>query len=253
MITLVRRTLWRVRGVFITAPAAITLGMVCLIVHLAQRATQDVAFVYGYTFNHALVSTFGLSWPLLSHGFFWQPFTYMFLHEGWLHLGLNMLTVLLFGSGLEREVGSSRFWRIFISGGVLGGLGWLGITALMDWLPAAWSAGRETLGNGLCIGASGGVFALIGSYAALFPTREVYVLALVFPIKMRARTLAWLLGLVTVGEAVFMNVQVAYAAHLAGGLAGYLYGIRLRASFSGRWPPERVRLRTGVGTRMARG
>lgn len=227
MITLMRRWLWRVRGVFYSAPAAITLASICLAVLLMQRAAGRVEFVYGYTFGHALVSSFGLNWPLLASGFFWQPLTYMFLHEGWLHLGLNMLTVLLFGSGLEREIGSRRFWRVFLTGGVVGGFGWLAATAALPYLPAALSAGRNTLNNSLCIGASGGVFALIGAYAALFPRREVYVLLLFFPVRMRARTLALLLGVLTVAEAVFLQSQVAYAAHLAGGAAGYLLGKRL--------------------------
>ena len=72
------------------------------------------------------------------------------------------------------------------------------------------------------------MFALIGAYAALFPQREVYVLVLVFPVRMKARTLAWLLGVVTVIEAVLVQSQVAYAAHLAGGLSGYLCGRRIR-------------------------
>ncbi len=226
MITLTRRWLWRLRGLFYAAPAALTLAALCLAVLLMQRAAARVEFVYGYTFGNALVSSFGLAWPLLSHGFFWQPLTYMFLHEGWWHLGLNMLTVLLFGSGLEQEIGGRRFWRVFLAGGVVGGIGWLAATAALPYLPAALSAGRHTLDNSMCIGASGGVFALIGAYAALFPQREVMLL-LPFPVRMRARTLALLLGIVTVAEAALLHSQVAYAAHLAGGAAGYFLGKRL--------------------------
>jgi membrane associated rhomboid family serine protease len=43
----------------------------------------------------------------------------------------------------------------------------------------------------------------------------------------RARTLAIILGIVTVAEAIAVQSNVAYAAHLAGGLAGYLYGVAL--------------------------
>ena len=71
------------------------------------------------------------------------------------------------------------------------------------------------------------MFGLIGAYAALFPRREVYVLLLVVPVRMRASTLAWVLGLLTVAEAVFVQTQVAYAAHLAGGLAGFCYARRM--------------------------
>ena len=68
------------------------------------------------------------------------------------------------------------------------------------------------------------MFALIGAYAALFPRREVTVLILFFPVRMKARTLAIFLGILTVIEAVVVESQIAYAAHLAGGVAGYMYG-----------------------------
>ena len=221
-----------------------TLAAVCLC-FLMQQTAARTEFVYGYSYGHVLLSCFGLNGALLSRGFFWQPLTYMFLHASWMHLGLNMLTVLLFGSGLESEIGGRQFWQVFLWGGVLGGLGWLAVTAVLpmlpplsaltQWMPSAlraWigtadAAGRS-LDTALCIGASGGVFALIGAYAALFPQREVYVLVLVFPVRMKARTLAWLLGVVTVIEAVLVQSQVAYAAHLAGGLSGYLCGRRIR-------------------------
>jgi len=230
------------------APAATLLAFVCLFVFLVEQAAERVEFVnvYGYRYSYAqaLIPCFGLNWPLLSRGFFWQPVTYMFLHASWWHLGLNMLTVLLFGSGLEVEVGGRRFWRIFLAGGIVGAAGWLAVTALLPlvppvpalthwmpqvlraWLPA--EAARGTLDSAMCIGASGGVFALIGAYAALFPQRQVYVLLLVFPAKLRARSLAWLLGILTVAEAVFVQSQVAYAAHLAGGVAGFLCARRMR-------------------------
>jgi rhomboid-like protein len=246
---MIRRGLWRLRGFLFFAPAAIKLAALCCIIFLIQQTAERVDFVnvYGYRFSyeHALTSCFGLNWPLLRQGFLWQPVTYMFLHASWLHLGLNMLTVLLFGSGLESEIGGRRFWRVFLMGGVIGGIGWLAMTALLPYLPPmaalthwmpqalrhwldAGGAEGRSLDGGLCIGASGGVFALIGAYAALFPKGVVYVL-LPFPVKMKARTLAGLLVGLTVAEAVFVQSQVAYAAHLAGCLAGYLYGLRLRS------------------------
>jgi len=230
----IRRWLWRLRGFFILAPAARSLASVCLVVFLAQQTAAKVEFVniYGYSLSYAqaLTRCFSLNWPLLSQGFLWQPATYMFLHGSWMHLLLNMFTVLFFGSGLEMEVGGRQFWRIFLTGGILGGLGWLAVTAALPHLPAlhGWFGGAgagRTLETASCIGASGGVFALIGAYAVLFPQREVCLLLFfVFPVRMKGRSLAWFLGLMTVAEAIFMRSQIAYAAHLSGGLAGYLYG-----------------------------
>jgi membrane associated rhomboid family serine protease len=245
-----RRWLWRLRGLFFLAPATTTLVAVCLVVFWIQQTASRVEFaqIYGYriTFGQSVESCFSLSLPLLSKGFVWQLFTYMFLHDGFWHLFFNLLTVVLFGAGLESEVGRRRFWRIFLTGGVIGGLGWLTVTALMPmmpplgwlngWMPQALRAWMRVPPPdagvpAACMGASGGVFALIGAFAALFPNRCVYFLLFFFiPVRPRARAWAWSLGALTVLEAVFVQSQVAYSAHLAGGLAGYLYGLRLSRS-----------------------
>lgn len=215
-------------------PAAVSLAVSCVCVFLVQQVAAGVDFVAGHSFGDMLTYCFGLHAPLLAKGFLWQLVTYLFLHGGWLHLGLNMLTVLLFGAGLELEVGSRRFWAIFLVGGALGGLFWVAFDVAQPLLAAASPVLARALAlrtqsgvYGTCIGASGGVFALIGAYAALFPRRETVVLILFFPLKMKARTLALVLGVLTIIEAVLLHSQVAYTAHLAGGVAGYLYGVAL--------------------------
>ena len=240
---MMRRWLWYLRNLFLLAPAASYLVAVCFFVFVIQQITARVEFAYGYNFAYAFESCFSLNWLLLKQGFFWQPFTYALLHGSWTHLLMNALAILLFGAGVEAEIGTKRFLRIFFYGSVLGGLGWLGLLALMphlppmdavaqkmpqiirQWLPLV--STRESLDTAMCVGASGGVFALIGAFAAMFPNRVVYML-IPIPIKMRARTLAIILGVMTVAEAIAIQSNVAYAAHLAGGLAGYLCGIRLR-------------------------
>jgi len=147
-----------------------------------------------------------------------------------------MIGLLLFGSGLEREIGSRLFWRLFLVGGALAGLGWVAfgwieplvVAWLSGWFPRLAAGFRPEI-SGVCVGASGGVFALIGSYAALFPRREVVLLLFfVVPIRMRASRLAWVLVAITIGEAILFSGRIAYAAHLAGCLAGYFYAMRLR-------------------------
>lgn len=218
------------------------LAGVCFFVFSMTAIASRVYFAYEATFASAIYGLFGLSWPLLKSGFFWQPVTYMFLHQGWLHLLFNMMVILFFGSGVEVEVGGRRFATIFFLGGILGGMGWLAMLALQPWLPPLpdWSGwvpewvrtwmpkltGKETLATGLCIGASGGVFSLIGAYAAMFPSREV-VWFVPFPLRLSARRLAVALGVLSLLEILFVQAQVAYAAHIIGGLAGYAYGLWL--------------------------
>jgi len=245
LIALIRGWLWRLRGFILFAPASIALAAACLFVFFVQQRASHVEFAYGYTFGQVLVSCFGLNEPLFTHGFFWQPLTYLFLHANGWHLAFNVATILLFGSGVEREVGGGRFWRIFLVGGVLAGLGWLGAEAarpflpsldvLTHWMPPglrqALGAGRTSGGgleSSLLIGASGGVFALIGAYAALFPLRTVYLLLVFVPVRMKARTLVGLLIGLDVAAAIFVQLPIAHAAHISGCLAGYVFGLRLR-------------------------
>jgi membrane associated rhomboid family serine protease len=226
------------------APASRWTAVACVAVFLAQRISGRLDFSEGFTFGYVFLYGFGLCPPLLASGFLWQPFTYLFLHGSLLHLLLNTLTLLLFGSGLEIEVGSRRFLRTFFLGGVIGGLAWAGFDlAVVRWASGVWSGPDWVLalaaqalahrgvtpdGAAICIGASGGIFALIGAYAAIFPRRKIVVF-LGWPVSLNARTVAILLGLSTVAFAVYGLGNVAYLTHLFGGLAGYGYGLRLAA------------------------
>lgn len=201
---------------------AVTLAILCSAVFLLQ-GMLSVSPRLAYLFPRV----FGLSRDMLARGYFWQPFTYMFLHGNFLHLMMNMLVVILFGAGFELSVGTRRFWLLFLVSGIIGGLGWLLLT-------------RDP--GAVCIGASGGVFGLIGAYAGLFPNRRVTLLLFfVFPITLQSRVLALFLGVSTLADMLFgQGGQVAHAAHLFGGLAGYAYG-RILLKTPGPAAPRRGR------------
>ena len=146
----------------------------------------------------------------IRHGFLWQPLSYMFLHGSFLHILLNMLTLYFLGPETERAMGSRHFLAMYLLSGVLGGLGWL-------WLSAHAAAT-------VCVGASGAIFGVLAAFATLFPRRELTILVLFFPVT----AMAWKIVagialvqflLVTGGSAS----NIAYAAHLAGAFAGFLY------------------------------
>ncbi|MBP5509814.1 MAG: rhomboid family intramembrane serine protease [Kiritimatiellae bacterium] len=237
MLEAIRRFFWRVRWFCAVSPAVCWLTGICLAVYFAQSRLDAVTFAYGYSFADVVLPCFAMD-VFFFKGFFWQPVTYMFLHGGGWHLACNLFTVVFFGSALERAIGARRFWKVFFFGGVLGGIGWLLVTYLLNafpafssltaWIPesirARWHLGMGSVPEAeVCIGASGGVFSLIGAYAALFPYNEVRALLFfVIPVKLKARTLAVLIGVFTIAEAVFVQSQIAYAAHLVGGVAGYL-------------------------------
>jgi membrane associated rhomboid family serine protease len=50
----------------------------------------------------------------VAQGEWWRPLTAAFLHIGPIHLVLNMLAVLVFGSELERQLGRWRFLALYL-------------------------------------------------------------------------------------------------------------------------------------------
>jgi membrane associated rhomboid family serine protease len=163
---------------------------------------------------------FGLSIIGLKHGEFWQVATYMFVHGSPVHLFLNMLGLYFMGPETERAIGARHFLILYFLSGILGGIGWLFIS------DAPWA---------VCIGASGAIFGVIGAFAALFPQRPITLLVLfILPVTMKAWVLAVSLAVV---ELVFLlsspRQGIAYAAHLAGGVAGYVYALALFRGLGG--------------------
>ncbi len=231
-----------IRGLLPYAPAARWTALACLAVFLIQRTCSQVECVRGYTFEHFFLYCFGLCPALLAAGFVWQLVTYLFLHQNWTHLIFNTLSILLLGAGVEMEIGTRRFLRLFLLGGIAGGLAWAlfdlatvqlasGLVSAPGWLQtlAAHAQIRrvvtpENPDVAICIGASGGVYALVGACAALFPRRRL-LLFFVWPV--RTRRLAIALGVCAVVFALYGLGNIAHLTHLAGGIAGYFYGRQL--------------------------
>ena len=158
--------------------------------------------------------TFGLSWDGLLHGMFWQPASYMFLHGSLMHLVFNMLGLYFMGTDVEALLGSRRFIVLYLLSGVLGGLGWLLLSA----------------GEGaICVGASAAVFGVVGAFAGMFPNRRITMLVyFVLPVTMTALTLALVFAGISIVMMVLGGDGVAHSAHLAGLAAGYWYGRNIK-------------------------
>lgn len=145
----------------------------------------------------------------------WQPFTYMFLHDGtsiW-HILFNMYTLYIFGSVIERIIGERKFLIFYL----VCGLGASAIQMLTEIIFGP---------SYMCtVGASGAIYGLLVAYAMLFPTSK---LTLIFPpVTLSAKTMV----LVFVGIEVFFELigslssfadSVAHLAHLGGMLVGWL-------------------------------
>ena len=146
-----------------------------------------------------------------------QLFTYMFVHGNMNHLLMNMLGLFFIGPTVERTLGSYRFFILYYLSGVLGGLGW----SLLA------QSGES------CVGASGAVMGILGAFAALYPNAK---LLLYFIIPVRAWVLVAVFGLWELSETIKSTTTadgaiiggIANAAHLMGGIAGFVYAFSLK-------------------------
>ena len=147
--------------------------------------------------------------------------TSMFLHGGWLHLLGNMLFLFVFGNNVEDRLGRLRY--------LLSYLGW--------GLVAAYGFALTMPGStGVVVGASGAVAGVLGAYLVLFPRARVTSLVpfLFFvPLPLPAWLVlgSWFLlqAVYSAGAGVTEGSGVAYVAHVAGFVAGFL-----TAKLSGR-------------------
>lgn len=184
-------------------PAVKGLLASCMVVFVVQA-------ILPLSMEARLLEVFGLGVEGFMRGWWWQLLSYAFLHGSIMHILLNMLGLFFLGPELERYLGPRIFLLLFFTCIMLGGVGWLVLT----W-PYA----------GICVGASGGVFGLIGAFAGLFPRRQLTLLVFfILPVTMPAWLLALLFGFIQLGYLLDPGESgIAYAAHLAGGLAGFIF------------------------------
>lgn len=145
----------------------------------------------------------------------WQPFTYLFLHEGIGHILINMFVLWMFGRDVERAWGKKRFFTYYFVCGAGAGVINIVVKTILD------PHGR---GSALIptIGASGAIFGVLLAAAILFPHQPVYLLFI--PVVISMRVLVGVMGVIeffgTLGSG---GDNVSHVCHLGGMLVGYLY------------------------------
>jgi rhomboid protease GluP len=103
----------------ISAPASrpyvtYTLLAITVIIFILQSAGEAL-------FGYDLVAAMGMKVnELIIAGEYWRLFTPVFLHGSILHLGFNMYALYIFGPGLERYYGHSRYILLYFLGAFAG-------------------------------------------------------------------------------------------------------------------------------------
>ena len=157
---------------------------------------------------NTLITTYGLiPTQVLSGNNLPSLVTSMFLHADLIHLGLNMIFLLLSGDAVERELGNLRFLGLYLACGIIAGL-----------FHAYLNSG-STIPT---IGASGAIFGILAAFAILFPFRWVLKLFGFIPLPLPALIFVFVTILTEtayVSSGIVENV--AHTAHVGGFLAGF--------------------------------
>jgi membrane associated rhomboid family serine protease len=130
------------------------------------------------------------------------PFTYQFLHGGWIHVGVNMLSLAAFGAPVERTLGWRRFVLFYLSAGIVAGL--------VHVLIYSSSADPVVGASGAVSGVFGAVLVLMrraGGLTSLLPVAGVWIALNIF------------FGVTDLTPGAG-GAPVAWAAHIAGFVFG---------------------------------
>ncbi len=143
----------------------------------------------------------------------WQLATYVLLHGGLLHILFNMFALWMFGTEVEKALGTQRFVALYIISGVAAGI----FNCLFA--PASVPV----------VGASGSVFGVLAAFAMLFPQRKIFLFP--FPIPILAKNLVIIFVIINLLSSGSGD-GVAHFAHLGGLAFGYVF-IKTRSKWEG--------------------
>ena len=153
----------------------------------------------------------GLVPGCVNMGWVWQFFTYMFVHSSFTHLLFNMLGLYMFGTILERELGTREFLLFYFVCGVLGGV----ISYVFYLLQGQYMV--------VIVGASGSLYAMLLLTAVFFPNARV-LLFFFIPMRMPYAVMLYI-AIELFDQIVGLNGGVAHLIHLSSIAIAWLYCI----------------------------
>jgi membrane associated rhomboid family serine protease len=189
-----------------------TLIYINLIVFLIVMLSKIVAFFGGFN-DFDIINWFAV--PANIDDLFrkpWTIITYMFTHEGFLHLLFNLLIFFWFGKLFLQFLSQRQLLGVYLLGGFSGAVFY--ITAY-NLIPAFSFASLFAV----ALGASASVMAIVISVATLVPNQEVYML---FFGKVKLKYLA--IGIIVID---LISIPIGNAgghiAHIGGAFLGYIF------------------------------
>jgi len=146
---------------------------------------------------------------VVMEGSVWTFATYMFVHGNFSHILFNMLALFIFGTQVERYMGSREFLLFYFVTGVLAGV----FSFVVYYFSGSYWV--------VLMGASGAIFAVELAYAVFFPDSIIYLWGL---LPLRAPIMVLGFTALELFSSVFgLNQGVAHLTHLAGFGFAWLY------------------------------
>lgn len=196
-----------------------------------------IFFVLGLFFMNIFGAEKILSWVALQpkaffSGNVWTLLTSMFMHGGFTHLFVNMISLFFIGNFIERLIGKKRFFWLYILSGIFAGL----MFVILAYFFGNTDLGMKIFGSPdvFAVGASGAIFALGGLLVVLTPNLRVYVF---FVIPMRIWVAMVFFLIIMWIASVGAGLPFGNTAHLGGLIAGIAYGLFLKNKY-----PQKTRM-----------
>ena len=176
--------------------------------------TVNFLFYIAYLIQpNLIINTFGFT-PFQFLDEPWTIVTNMFVHAGLWHILGNMIMLYFFGTYLLGLLGEVKFLILYFAGGLLGNLLFF------------------LLGNEYttAVGASGALFAIMGTMAVMRPRLKVLVWFLI-PVDL------WIIALfgALIIATQMTSSSVAWQAHIGGMVLGLIAGFYFRKQERGRF------------------
>jgi len=147
----------------------------------------------------------------------WTVITYMFLHEGFLHILFNLLWLYWFGTVFIHELGAKKLLSTYLVGGLAGGL----LFVLFYNLFPVFNQVKE---GSIALGASASVMAVVVAVATYRPERKMHMM-FIGPVKIGYIALAMF---VVTSLVEFSDNTGGKIAHIGGALIGFLFAYYYR-------------------------
>jgi membrane associated rhomboid family serine protease len=158
---------------------------------------------------HDLVYYLSMIPGMVLKGWVWTFVTYMFVHGGLTHILFNMLALFIFGTQVERQMGSGEFLLFYFITGALAGV----FSFAVYYFTHSYGV--------ILLGASGAIFAVELAYAILFPDSIINLWGI---LPLRAPIMVLGFTALELFSSVFgLNQGVAHLTHLAGFGIAWLY------------------------------